>query len=478
MLPATKCCLYVLDGSLPVVKSNMQFCKIFLPKYGTHISKRYKMIGQKQPASISEEVVHKYVGSSHKRHKRLHVCGFSATGALGIPTLPMPENKRRQRPIYALSYPRLLVLENIDNVACGYGYSVFSSRHKNTIKVWGCGINTDSQIGFHRSRRSKKYPDIDVNKVSFKYLMEPAPIPLPLKNSGKTKVIDIACGRAHTLILTDTEGVFTFGNNAFGQCGRTVIDGELYENSRKIHNIPHHHFSSPVVKVVCGMDHSLFLTENGQVYACGWGTDGQTGLGNVATTSEPTALKGDLDGVKVKQLSSFADTTLAVSEENEVFAWGSSEYGQLTSICDSTQVSTPTNLPFTKQRKIKKVAVGATACMLLNELGEVWVWGYGMLGKGPSLESSVWPSLIPPTLFGVSVGEEDAYVRDIKCGMANFAAITNKGELYSWGKNRSGCLGIGSHRDQLFPWKVILGSQVIDVQCGVDHMIILSKCLL
>lgn len=30
-------------------------------------------------------------------------------------------------------------------------------------------------------------------------------------------------------------------------------------------------------KVACGQDHSLFLTETGKVFACGWGADGQTG---------------------------------------------------------------------------------------------------------------------------------------------------------------------------------------------------------
>jgi len=32
------------------------------------------------------------------------------------------------------------------------------------------------------------------------------------------------------------------------------------------------------VQVVCGQDHTLFLTEDGQVYSCGLGADGQTGM--------------------------------------------------------------------------------------------------------------------------------------------------------------------------------------------------------
>jgi len=425
----------------------------------------------KETIREDDQPIHKYIGTSHKRFNRIHVCGLTVTGALGVPELPLPQNKLRTRPVFSQPYPYRLMLDNIDNVACGYGFSVFANKQANTIKVWGCGLNTDSQIGFHKGQpKKKKDRHIDVDRVSYKYLMEPAPIALPLK-SDKTRVIDVACGRAHTLILTNDEGIFTLGNNAFGQCGRPIVDGEIYENSKKINRIPRDTFPSPVVKVVCGMDHSLFLTKGGQIFACGWGSDGQTGLGSSKPIFEPTLVKGDLDGVTVTQLSTFADTSLAVSKDHELFAWGSSEYGQLSCVSDSTQVLKPTLLPFKKQKKIKQAAVGGTACMLLNEDGEVWVWGYGILGKGPDQQ-------IPPSLFGLTDFKTNVSVRSITCGLGSFAATTNKGELYCWGKNRNGCLGIGSKRDQFFPWKIIVGSEVIDVKCGVDHMIILSKSLL
>ena len=68
--------------------------------------------------------------------------------------------------------------------------------------------------------------------------------------------------------------VFTLGNNALGQCGRSIIEGEVYEGSRIIHTIER----TDVVKVVCGYDHTLMLTADGKVFSCGLGTDGQTGV--------------------------------------------------------------------------------------------------------------------------------------------------------------------------------------------------------
>jgi alpha-tubulin suppressor-like RCC1 family protein len=32
------------------------------------------------------------------------------------------------------------------------------------------------------------------------------------------------------------------------------------------------------------------------------------------------------------------------------------------------------------------VATTGTACMILNDSGQVFVWGYGILGKGPKVK--------------------------------------------------------------------------------------------
>merc|ERR1711893_309450 len=90
-------------------------------------------------------------------------------------------------------------------------------------------------------------------------------------------------------------------------------------------------------------------------------------------------------------------------------------------------------------------------CALLNDEGEVFVWGYGILGKGPYLRSETWPQQIPSTLFGQSEFNPDVTVVDIQAGIHHFSAITNNGDMYTWGKNTRACLGIGTEKDQPFP---------------------------
>ncbi|XP_069828571.1 RCC1-like G exchanging factor-like protein isoform X2 [Dendropsophus ebraccatus] len=408
-----------------------------------------------------------YVGQKLRRKDRVFVWGFSYSGALGIPSFVVPDAGRKKPKQYQLTPYRLDMDEKISSAACGYGFTLLSSRTSDVTKVWGMGLNKDSQIGFHRSRKDRT--------KGYEYILEPSPVPLPLDKPQSTRVLQVSCGRAHSLILTDNEGVFSIGNNSYGQCARRIVEGEIYSESQLIHRVKQ--LDSRVVQVACGQDHSLFRTEQGEVYSCGWGADGQTGQGHYNISSEPTKLSGDLAGVNIVQVATFGDCCLAVSSEGDVYGWGNSEYLQFASVTDLTQVNVPRLLPFQNVGKVKQVACGGTGCALLNEDGHVFVWGYGILGKGPNfLESSI-PEIIPPTLFGLSDFNRNVKVSTISSGLGHFAAITNIGELFVWGKNIRGCLGTGRFDDQYFPWQITVPGEVVDVACGVDHMVALVKSI-
>ena len=66
-------------------------------------------------------------------------------------------------------------------------------------------------------------------------------------------------------------------------------------------------------KIICGQDHSLFLTKSGKLFACGWGADGQTGLGSYKIQGTPKQISGDLDGEKVVAVATTADAVLAAN---------------------------------------------------------------------------------------------------------------------------------------------------------------------
>ncbi|XP_064424898.1 RCC1-like G exchanging factor-like protein [Latimeria chalumnae] len=415
-----------------------------------------------------EGPVFQYVGERSQRKGRVFVWGFSCTGALGIPSFVVPDTSKKKPRKMQLTPYRLDMEEKISSTACGYGFTLLSSKTTDITKIWGMGLNKDSQIGFHRSRRDRT--------KGYDYILEPSPVSLPLVKPQETRVLQVSCGRAHSLVLTDNEGVFSMGNNSYGQCGRKVIEDEIYSGSHVIHRIEG--LDDRVIQVVCGQDHSLFRTEKGEIYSCGWGADGQTGLGHYNITSTPTKLGGDIAGVKIVQVATYGDCCLAVSEDGNLFGWGNSEYLQLSAVTESTQVNIPRYLPFKEMGRVKEAACGGTNVAVLNDEGNVFVWGYGILGKGPNLAESKTPEMIPPTLFGSSEFNPEIKVVHIRCGLNHFAAINNRGELFAWGKNIRGCLGIGRIDDQYFPWRVTVPGEVVDVACGVDHMVALAKSVI
>ena len=55
-------------------------------------------------------------------------------------------------------------------------------------------------------------------------------------------------------------------------------------------------FNLKVTDVVCGKEHSLLLTEHGQVFSWGGGSRGQLGHGNLASEDKPKLVMA-LDGL-------------------------------------------------------------------------------------------------------------------------------------------------------------------------------------
>ena len=162
-------------------------------------------------------------------------------------------------------------------------------------------------------------------------LVEPVPIHLPNVSSS---VIGVACGRAHTIVLTEKDGAFSFGHNGYGQCGRPIIENEDYQKQSMAHRF---RSDEKFVQVVCGQDHrflplkisirerlfyyflfihffnSLLINDKGSVYACGWSADGQTGVGHYNNTERLTKCIGDIAGEKIVKIACSADCVLALN---------------------------------------------------------------------------------------------------------------------------------------------------------------------
>ncbi|XP_059613989.1 RCC1-like G exchanging factor-like protein [Phlebotomus argentipes] len=405
---------------------------------------------------------------SGPKERRVFVWGYSETGALGVHTAlwkhkgylgSYVQNPTRQS--FASSHDVL-------DVTCGYGFSLFLTKDVKGVQVFGSGINTDCQIGFHKHGGATNRP--------MHLMIYPAPIELPKKSEDeKLKIVSIAAGRAHAILLSEDGEVFSMGNNAYGQLGREIIEEEDYVKSHIIHRfrVPDEH----VCGVYCGQDHTMLLTKSGKVFSCGWAADGQTGSGTYETSGAIRQALGDIAGERIVKLACAADCVLALNDRGEVFGWGNTEYGQLSSAIGSVQqIHTPIKLPtLAGLGKITDVAAGGSHCLALNEHGDVFAWGYGILGFGPQADCVLTPRQIPAALFGRNDFNRSSVVTSISSGISHMGAINSDGDLFMWGVNKHGCLGLGNTKDMFFPFKTALGAKVLKISCGVDHTVALCK---
>lgn len=61
--------------------------------------------------------------------------------------------------------------------------------------------------------------------------------------------------------------------------------------------------------------YSIAITEDGCVYACGWGADGQTGLGHYENVSKFTRVQGDIANERIVKVAGRCDFVIALSGE-------------------------------------------------------------------------------------------------------------------------------------------------------------------
>ncbi|XP_070686886.1 probable E3 ubiquitin-protein ligase HERC4 [Pempheris klunzingeri] len=95
------------------------------------------------------------------------------------------------------------------------------------------------------------------------------------------KTVHVSCGKDHTAILTKDGAVFTFGSGQYGQLGHNSFSDEL--RPRLVAEL----WGAKVTRIACGRCHTLVLTGSKRVYSFGCGEQGQLGHGEDSHRSVP-----------------------------------------------------------------------------------------------------------------------------------------------------------------------------------------------
>ncbi|XP_070496214.1 RCC1 domain-containing protein 1 [Chironomus tepperi] len=157
-----------------------------------------------------------------------------------------------------------------------------------------------------------------------------------------------------------------------------------------------------IKKMESGLEHTLILTSNGDVYSFGCCLRGQLGLGTMSV-DEPVKLIDALGGIKIIDISCSAFCSIAVSSFGDVYSFGWNTNGQL---------------------GIKKVTDRCKQVYSLPEIVE-------------SIENELDPII------------------SVSCGYKHTILRTEKHKLYASGLNNYGQLGINKELNEIDEFREI-----------------------
>ena len=240
---------------------------------------------------------------------------------------------------------------------------------------------------------------------------------------------------------------------------RHIYIQDPYEEAEKFH-------IQNIQTIACGSFFSVIITKEGEIYTWGNNSFGMLGIGHVEKEILPQKINlKNIIGADCGELH-----TVAINKLNEIYAWGSDIYGQLglgktnQDYIDGDNYRYQTLPQKINLENVKTISCSYNHTMALTLTGEVYAWGsnsYGQLGLGHNVDQN------SPQIVCIK------NVKAIACGNGHTIAITSNGEVYTWGLNSSGQLGIGHKLNQNLPQKLNL-EKIIMIGCGHSNTIAIS----
>ncbi|KAK9794902.1 hypothetical protein WJX73_001812 [Symbiochloris irregularis] len=185
-------------------------------------------------------------------------------------------------------------------------------------------------------------------------------------------VQQVACGDAHMLAVVDNGNIASWGSADFGQLGHGE-EATSHSHPRIIKNLGREHF----VRVAAGGNHSLALTGSGQVFSFGDGSFGALGHGDLRNRSSPS-LVTRLWPLGITQISCGDSHSCVLAYDGRVFCFGRNKYGQLgLGTYDNATLPQHVRMAFL----CKQVACGGDHTVVLSRAGGVLTWGRGTWGQ-------------------------------------------------------------------------------------------------
>ena len=172
-----------------------------------------------------------------------------------------------------------------------------------------------------------------------------------------------------------------------------------------------------------------------------------------------------------------------MTNDGEVYVWGSNEWGQLGIGTDEKIVNVPRKVLGLDGHVVAQVDASHFHTVAMTSEGKVFTWGWGggtstkekftdaffgsggigALGHG-DLEDRNVPTLVE------ALSDDGVRAAQVACGKSHTVVLTDEGMVWTWGKGDSGRLGHCSVADQKYPEPVEILNEDLgpcaEIACG------------
>jgi alpha-tubulin suppressor-like RCC1 family protein len=245
--------------------------------------------------------------------------------------------------------------------------------------------------------------------------------------------------------------LFSWGNNANGRTGLNItVDTTLTPTQVGT--------ATNWLEVESNNAWSIAITTTGELWAWGGNTNGRLGLGDTAQRTIPTRIGSATNWA---QVSAGSIHSLAVTTTGELWAWGGNTTGQLGRGNTTSPQTSPIRIG--SATNWARVSAGNQHSLAITTTGELWAWGgntAGQLGRGNTTSPQTSP---------IRIGSATNWAQ-VSAGIGNQSlAITTTGELWAWGNNDQGRLGLGDTTQRTSPTRVGSATNWAQVRTGSSH---------
>lgn len=330
--------------------------------------------------------------------------------------------------------------KKITQVATG-GYHSIALDSEGGLHGWG--LNTSGQLG-DGTKTSRNKP-VSINLTG-----------TPLE--GKV-ITQLAASEFNSLALTSEGQVYAWGRGTDGMLGNgTIVDvASPRPTLVDVTGTPMN--GKNIVQIALGYGGAYALDDSGTVYS--WGCANSGALGNGTTSSGSTtttcaagtyakpvavAVTGTpMSGKNIREIGAGHTFAIARTADGETFSWGSNTNGRLGGVTAAGKfdgMATPyctTSLctkPVQIAASLQKLTVGYTSAAGVGMDGFMYSWGannyYQQANGGTG-------NVMTPT---PRVKLSDSPIEQISAGAYNFMLLDYNKNIFGWGYNGYGDLGI------------------------------------